>query len=513
MAAGITPVLHSASSRMNIQSPAFNSEDPATWGLAKPERRVWGLAVNAGRLYYAVNNSTREIWSVGLAQDGSFTTDVRLEIVVPQGNDNPLVTDIAFDKRGRIYLAQRGSMESRFDYSVFAKASVSNTLRYSRDPSTGGWIQTPDSYAIGKPADHLEASGGIAIGNRQGRSCDYLWSTGDTLEPQQVVHGIQGNAISLVRPANTPPVQATFTVYDNRANKDGTQGHVGDVEVLRDCQSVPPVGIVPIHWKSGSSAHSKSWSHQKYGSSVHAKSRSHWKYASHVHTKRRSHWKHASNEHSKRRSHWKFASHVHTKRRSHWKHASNEHSKRRSHWKFASHVHTKRRSHWKHASNEHSKRRSHWKFASHVHTKRRSHWKHASNEHSKRRSHFKLASKVHTKKRSHFKIASRVHTKQRSHFKTASRVHTKRRSHFKIASRVHTKRRSHFKAASRVHTKGRSHFKTASRVHTKGRSHFKTASRVNIKRPPRIRQIKHRIRTAPTRIHRLRVQRPNTRLR
>ncbi|MGI9477339.1 MAG: hypothetical protein ACR2PI_11595 [Hyphomicrobiaceae bacterium] len=517
---GATAVPHDSANRMDITAASFNSEDPSTWGLAKPERRAWGLAVHAGRLYYAVNNSVREVWSVGLGQDGSFASDARLEISVPISDANPLITDLAFDGHGRIYLAQRGSLESGFDYTVFAKASVSQVLRYGRDPSSGGWMPAPDSYAIGIPADHMEAAGGIAIGNHVGtgsgyqqrNACDFLWSTGDTLEPQQIVHGVQGNAINLVRPANAPPVAATFTVYDERPGKDGTEGHVGDIEVLRDCEPSPATGVIPVHWKSGSTTHSKSRSHHKYGSSAHSKQRSHWKYGSNVHTKQRSHWKHASSEHSKRRSHWKYGSTSHTKQRSHWKYASNEHSKRRSHWKYGSNIHTKFRSHWKYASNEHSKWRSHWKYASDggTHRKIRSHFKWASTHHGKRRSHWKFLSVVHVKGRSHFKPASKVHKKIRSHFKRASVVHTKRRSHFKLASKVHTKMRSHFKLASKVHTKRRSHFKLASKANIKRRNHRNRASGARSRIVPNYRK---RSQAQVLRFRKLKSPRSNARLR
>ena len=60
-------------STIDITSASFNSEDPSTWGFTQPERRVYGLAVHGGRLYYAVADGP-QIWSVGIKDDGGFGT-------------------------------------------------------------------------------------------------------------------------------------------------------------------------------------------------------------------------------------------------------------------------------------------------------------------------------------------------------------------------------------------------------------------------------------------------------
>lgn len=515
-AAGLEPVEHDASARMNINDPAFNSEDPATWGLAAPDRRVIGVAVRDGRLYYSVNGTSPQIWSVGINDDGSFGKNARLEIETGVEDGSPMITDITFDDSGRIYLAQRGGIKSSFDYSAFTTSGKSAVLRYSRDPSGDGWSVDPQEYAIGMKPEHREAAGGVAIGKGPGgESCKMLWSTGDKLRPEQVIHGIQGNDLELVRPQNVPPENATYVDYDGKSNPEETEGHVGDVEVLRDCPTsrpelIPasspmpvPFGgyLVPTHWKYGSDGHSKIRSHRKYGSWGHSKRRSHWKCASYSHWKRRSHrfphlrrdghgHGHGHGGHLKRRSHWKCFSHVHTKRRSHWKFASYSHTKRRSHWKFASRVHTKRRSHFKHASRDHSKRRSHWKFASRTHTKLRSHYKHASREHSKLRSHYKHASRDHSKRRSHWKTASRTHTKLRSHYKHASRGHLKRRSHNRRISRgVHHNRRiSRGVHHSRRISRGVTHSRriSAGRIPKRTRNRFVTRRHRQVQRLHRL---------------------------
>ena len=43
---------------MDIQSAAFDSEDPGTWGFTQDERRVWAVAAHGGRAYYSVGNDS-----------------------------------------------------------------------------------------------------------------------------------------------------------------------------------------------------------------------------------------------------------------------------------------------------------------------------------------------------------------------------------------------------------------------------------------------------------------------
>jgi len=179
------------------------------------------------------------------------------------------VSDILFTPRGKMVLAQRGGIQSSQDYTKYHTPKNNSVLRYSRD-ETGNWVQIPEEYAIGFPVDHKNASGGVAL------TCDgTLWSTGDALrnDPAQaasllpggplVVHGLQGNKISLVRPFNTPPWASWFVDYDIQFADPEKAGHVGDVEVYRNCAGgraesfpgwypipewYPPEGWFPPDW-------------------------------------------------------------------------------------------------------------------------------------------------------------------------------------------------------------------------------------------------------------------------
>jgi hypothetical protein len=263
---------------MDIQGTAFDSEDPDTWGYTQDERRVWGVQMHGGRLYYAVGEKA-EIWSVGIARDGTFAGDPRWELTVAAPEELP-VTDIAFDTRGFMYLAQRGEIDNRYDYSRFADSGDGVVLRYWRespdDPATESiWVEAPEEYAVGFPEGHRQSAGGIDLQygyDSQGfintNACaDTLVKTGDklrdnpALEEQLVpggplpVHGVQITPTPLVRPKNAPPFGSWFVDFDGFFEDPEVEGHVGDVEVWRPCEGragyyepVPGGGYLPPIW-------------------------------------------------------------------------------------------------------------------------------------------------------------------------------------------------------------------------------------------------------------------------
>jgi hypothetical protein len=262
---------------MDITNPAFNPEDPATWGYTQKERMVYGMAVYGGRLYYAVADGP-QVWSVGIRLDGSFAGDARWELDVTGLASADPVTDIAFDGQGRMILAQRGAQHGSYDYSVFAEPKTSSVVRYRRevpdDPATPGtWVPVPEQYAVGFRPDGHNANGGVALGYgyddkgmiRQDSCGEYLWSTGESLRDDPalaeqlalggpaVVHGLQGNSVDLVRPANDPPFQSYFADYDDQYDDPADQGHMGDVEILQSCGGIQGYGpyIPPYYPPSG----------------------------------------------------------------------------------------------------------------------------------------------------------------------------------------------------------------------------------------------------------------------
>ncbi|HKJ61376.1 MAG TPA: hypothetical protein VKA94_05205, partial [Hyphomicrobiales bacterium] len=249
----------------NIENAAFDIEKPETWGFTQEERRVHGLAIREGRLFYAADD---QVWSVGVSQDGFG--EVQWELDAEHEEADGPITDMLFDNDGRLYLARRGEQRGSYDFSVYAEPEKSDVVRYALedpdDPATKSrWVEDPEEYAIGMPEDHRQAEGGIALGYpydetgfmRYGSCGQMLWSTGhrlresvppeDGAEPEYDVHGLQGNDISLVRPENVPPTQSYFTDYDGFFGDAAKSGHVGDIEIWQPCEgeSKPDFGYLP----------------------------------------------------------------------------------------------------------------------------------------------------------------------------------------------------------------------------------------------------------------------------
>jgi hypothetical protein len=143
-AQGLEPVAYDASKRINMANAGFNTEDPATWGYADERRRVFGLAVNQGRLYYSVFEGP-SVWSVSIDDEGDFGTDARIELEV--AGSAAQITDILFDGSGLLYLSQRGDGAGSYDYTTFAAKQSSAVLRYKWDAKDSRWAAVPDEYA------------------------------------------------------------------------------------------------------------------------------------------------------------------------------------------------------------------------------------------------------------------------------------------------------------------------------------------------------------------------------
>ncbi len=266
-AAKLAPVAFNPRNRPNIASPRFDSERPATWGYAPAARRVWGLAVHEGRLYYSVANGP-QIWSVGIRRDGSFADDPRWELDVPAQAGPLPVSDIAFSHKGAMLLAQRAAIAASYDYSAFTRAGEPRVLRYwlkdrTDPPSPGRWKPLPEEYAVGFAGEYRNTDGGVALGYGYGRdgalatgACEYaLWTTGQNLrndpalrkelEPggPLVVNGLQGSPASPVRNFNEPPWVSYFVAYNGKFRDPRAAGHLGSVRIYtKPCAAVAGYG-------------------------------------------------------------------------------------------------------------------------------------------------------------------------------------------------------------------------------------------------------------------------------
>lgn len=249
---GLSSIAFNPASRSSIASPKFNTLDPATWGFDKRERRVWGLGVFGGRLYYSAVDGP-DVWSVGITPNGGFADDGRVEIEVFSKSGDP-ITAISFDRDGAMYLSQRGHLISSYDYAIMARPGTAEVQRYLRRTLPNGkfaWEPAPHRYAIGLSGGHRSGNGGTALGYGYDENgfiqldqCEgTLWSTGDILRQavkpapgqpivrETIVHGLQGNAIDAVRPDNQPPRSSYYIDYDGQFSDPSYRGHMGQVAI------------------------------------------------------------------------------------------------------------------------------------------------------------------------------------------------------------------------------------------------------------------------------------------
>ncbi|HLH12187.1 MAG TPA: hypothetical protein VKV77_09965 [Methylovirgula sp.] len=258
-ALGLAPVAFDAAPPLDIESQNFDSTDPATWHYAAPERRIFGLGVFRGRLYYAVAAGL-QIWSVAILPDGSFGTDARIEIVVPAGPGPTEISKITFDEQNRMFLAERPVPTGAYDFEALTAQGIGRVLRYASF-GTGPdgreiWQSLPDEYALGFPLEWRNGNGGVAIGYRYdakgnilpGTCGGFMWASGEDLRnspdpalAQKLeqtgplhVNGLQGNETWRTR-RNRPPLYAYFIGYDEKA-----RGHMGDLAIVRACTPSAP---------------------------------------------------------------------------------------------------------------------------------------------------------------------------------------------------------------------------------------------------------------------------------
>lgn len=204
--------------RMEISAPAFDSEDLATWAYTQAERRVWGVAMDGGRLFYAVGDRV-EIWSVGIGDGGKFTEDARREFALKASSDLP-VTDIAFDDKGDMYLAQRGKAGN-------ATGNKAEVLRYSRGSSA--WALVPDGGA-----DAGLAVGGVALQygyDAEGRFDRASCFGTMAMTSEGAASG--GAGVLLMAPAKGEGATSSRFV---RLGAAGRSVQVGDVAVWHPCE-------------------------------------------------------------------------------------------------------------------------------------------------------------------------------------------------------------------------------------------------------------------------------------
>jgi hypothetical protein len=233
--------------RLDITSPGFDTANPATWGFTQAARRIDGMAVQGRRLYYAVAEGP-EVWSVGLADDGSFLGDARIEVGVTISEPGA-ITAIAFDNGGSMILAVRNAVQNTGDYSAFVGSGPTDVIRYAPeapdDPQTASpWQLDTLIYPVGQSTQRRDGSGGLALqyahapdGSLDLTACGgTLIASGDDLGPEKAVHGLQIGEISQFQSAAGASVPTAFAALDPTQDSAGARGHAGGVAVLSKCE-------------------------------------------------------------------------------------------------------------------------------------------------------------------------------------------------------------------------------------------------------------------------------------
>lgn len=253
---GLEPVEFDPNNRTEITSPQFDATKPSTWGFAAEGRRVWGMAIHNGRLYYAVAEGP-EIWSVGITSKGNFEDNARPELeVLDSGGDE--ISDVSITGDGTMYLSQRGKVVASYDYSTLAQPKSASVLRYRARRVKSGrlrWQPAPDEYPIGFSEGFKNTNGGHALGYGYDKFGDIryelcgqmLWTTGELLRKNakfqqqlkpggpEVVHGLQGIRVNRTAKKSAAPLKSIFVDYDGHFADPGFRGHLGDVAVWSSC--------------------------------------------------------------------------------------------------------------------------------------------------------------------------------------------------------------------------------------------------------------------------------------
>jgi len=170
-------------------------------GPAPLGRRVWGVGVANGRMYFGVwredqanpTANSNEVWSIPLTPTGAFASGTAtLEVTVPAFGgsswSNP-VADIAFDADCCMYLAER-SMNGPGN----SNAHASRLLKYCKD-ATGRYVWSGETFQTGTncggtcPGLVDSCAGGVGIDLAPG---GLVWATSDAMNFSPTYYGIIG---------------------------------------------------------------------------------------------------------------------------------------------------------------------------------------------------------------------------------------------------------------------------------------------------------------------------------
>lgn len=234
-------------------------------GMVEHGERIWGVAVSdcgpVSRLFFARGsrnpsmvpdqNEAKEIWSIALNTDGTFSGSPRIEFIDDEG-DQSKITDLAFNAScDEILLAERGSAHS---------SEVNKFVRLA----DGSWIHNNQVFAGINDVNNVDptypdgivgnsATGGVSFGPAEvncvvdARCEGLVWSTincgdiaaDDGIDPLPFecrIYGLQGSDVagnSLVN-SKDDDIFATLDTVDLDASFR-LKSNIGEIEVFNCC--------------------------------------------------------------------------------------------------------------------------------------------------------------------------------------------------------------------------------------------------------------------------------------
>jgi gliding motility-associated-like protein len=248
----------------------FNIDD-GSQGLPGFNETIWGINVfgtntNDIKVYFSRwgdEAPVASIWSINLDADGVFIGDESLCFEIPFQNlganiDKP-ISDITFSSDGKMYVAENTIEKiSFFGINSFDNELPDQSMLFEYTFDGNIWTKTQDYY-VGNYEINRNASGGVALGNRQtknGLDCEALvWATGDRLKyigsninnfDNEVIYG----AAAIPVGGNTQSNVASTSIYvDTDIFGNGATGQakfsVADIEIYRDPNSQSALTISP----------------------------------------------------------------------------------------------------------------------------------------------------------------------------------------------------------------------------------------------------------------------------
>lgn len=237
---GLAAQAHDPSGQVEITDAAFDSLNPDTWGFAPEVRRVWGLTVAEGRLFYAVASGIEarpEVWSIGLdSKTGAFADDPRWELTLSDNLSGFEISDIGFAPDGAMVLAQRGPRTPKYDFTEQVQVGQADVIRYVREAPKDDPVSFPVMVGCSN------SPGSLGLDNLQDGEAKPFW----TYIPNTTC--TVGEGTIPVTDACGPGMRAVWTQSYAPSNvvplsPNGTQVTITNT---LDCEPVSPQGRLLI---------------------------------------------------------------------------------------------------------------------------------------------------------------------------------------------------------------------------------------------------------------------------